>query len=199
MKRLLIIALTLVALTATVSAQELSPNYLGIKGGLTYTKIYGDEVEDVDYYTGFAVGAFYQYELNPRFAISPEFYYSTRGAKESTFDINVKLGYVDIPVLLKLMFPTDGPARPAVYAGGYYSFLVSAEMEEIDIKEIVSGSDYGLVFGGSVDIMLKEGKQLVNFDVRYIYGLANINDDPEDPGDVMNSGFQFLIGWGFNL
>ena len=199
MKRLLIAALVLVALTTTVSAQELSPNYLGLKGGLNYVKFYGDDVEDADYLMGYAFGAFYQYQVNPRFAISPEVYYSTKGAKQSDTDLEFNLAYVDIPLLFKLMFPTESTVRPCVYAGGYLSFLMSAEFADFDVKEWTAGTDYGLVVGASLDFMVKEGSQLVNFDIRYTWGLANINDDPEDSTEVTNGGFQFLLGWGFNL
>jgi hypothetical protein len=198
MKRLFIVGLVLVAMTAAVSAQELSPNYLGLKGGVNYMKFYGDDVDDAKYLTSFAVGGFYQYQINPRFAISPEVYYSVKGAKEEDSDISVKLSYIEIPVLLKLMFPTESTARPCVYAGGYFSFLMSAKMEDIDIKDQAADTDAGLVFGASVDLLLKEGKQLLNLDLRYSWGLMNISDDEWDE-KVYNGGFQFLLGWGFNL
>jgi len=199
MKRLLIVALVLVAMTASVSAQELSPRYLGIKGGLNYVKLYGDNIDDAEYMMGYAFGAFYQCRLHPRFAISPEIYYSVKGAKQDVTDFEMKLGYIDIPVLFKLMFPTESTVTPCIYAGGYFSFLMSADFEGIDVKDYTSGTDYGIVLGASIDLELKEGKQLVNFDLRYTWGLADINDDSEDPDKTYNTGFQFLFGWGFNL
>jgi hypothetical protein len=67
------------------------------------------------------------------------------------------------------------------------------------MKDRTSGSDYGLVIGGALDLMLKEGRQLINFDVRYIWGTSDVGDDPEDPVSIYNGGFQFLVGWGFSL
>jgi hypothetical protein len=199
MKRLLIASFVLIALTASVSAQELSRSYLGFKGGVNYVTLKGDSLENMDNLTGYAFGAFYQYRLHPRFAISPEVYYSLKGAKNSEEDIKLELGYIDIPVLFKLMFPTESTVTPCVYAGGYYSFLMSAKVDDYDVKDLVAGADYGVLLGASVDLALKEGRQLVNIDVRYTLGLANINEDPEDTDEFTNAGFQFLLGWGFNL
>lgn len=199
MKRLFIAGLILVAMTAAASAQEPSSNYLGLKGGLNYTKFYGDEVDDSDFLTGYSIGAFYQYRVSSKFAIAPEIYYALRGAKNETTGIELQLGYVDIPVLFKFMIPTSPTSTPCIYGGVYYSFLLSAELETMDVKEWISDSDYGLVIGGALDLMFKEGRQLVNFDIRYIWGTSDVGDDSEDPVSFYNGGFQFLVGWGFSL
>jgi len=197
MKRLFIAALVLVAMTVSVSAQELSPHYLGIKGGVNYMKLHGDDLENIDYLVGYAFGAFYQCQLHPRLAISPEIYYSLKGSKNSEGDYSLDLGYIDIPILFKLMFPTGSTVSPCIYAGGYLAFLMSAKTEDFDVKEEFKSTDSGFIIGGSLDLMLKEGTQLVNLDIRFTYGLTSLGEDT--PVDVYNSGFQFLMGWGFNL
>jgi hypothetical protein len=199
MKRLFIAALVFVALTATVSAQEFSPNYLGIKGGVNYVKIFGDGIVDIKHITTYAIGAFYQYRVNERFAFSPEVYYSVMGAKvgDDGEDIEWNLGYIDIPVLFKLMFPTENTITPCLYGGGYLGFLMSAKVNEHDAKDSFKSTDYGLLIGASLDMGIGGGKQLLNLDVRYIYGLAEIQEEGQI--NIFNGGFQFLLGWGFSL
>jgi hypothetical protein len=189
----------LAAMTAAASAQGESQNYLGLKGGLNYTKFYGDEIDDSDFLAGYSIGAFYQYRVSSSFAITPEIYYALRGAKNETTGFELQLGYVDIPVLFKWTFQTSPATTPCIYGGGYYSFLLSAELESEDVKDWISGSDYGLVVGGALDLMIKDGSQLVNFDIRYIWGTSDVGDDSEDPVSFYNGGFQFLVGWGFSL
>jgi hypothetical protein len=197
MKRIIVIAFVIMALATAASAQE-SSKYLGIKGGLNYVKLYGDNVDDAKFMPSFAIGGFYQCEINPRFAISPEIYYSVKGAKDDLTDLNLKLSYIDIPVLFKLMFPTESTAKPCVYAGGYLAFLMSAKIDDFDVKDQTKSTDAGLVVGASVDLMLKEGKQLVNLDFRFTRGLINLDDDGGED-KVYNGGFQFLLGWGFSM
>ena len=82
MKRFFIAALVLIALTASVSAQEFSSSFIGLKGGVSSVEFHGDDLENVDNLIGYAFGAFYQYDIHPRFSISPEIYYSVKGAKK---------------------------------------------------------------------------------------------------------------------
>jgi opacity protein-like surface antigen len=199
MKRAIIAAVLAAALSAGVSAQEPGSSCIGVKGGLNYTKVRGDEVEGVNYLTGYAFGAFYRYQVAERFAVSPEVLYSVKGAKEKDTDNKYELSYVEIPLLLRLIFPTSSVATPAVYAGPYIGFLMSAEYEGIDVKDTTAGTDYGVVFGAGADIELGGGGKTINIDVRYSLGLADLNDDPEITGEVLNTGFQFLAGFGFSL
>ena len=151
----------------------------------------------LQFFVGYAFGAFCQFNLHPRFAFSPEIYYSVKGASNSEDDFDLKLGYIEIPVLLKLIFPTGSTVSPCVYGGGYVAFLMSTEIEDPDVKERFADTDAGLIIGASLDILIKEGRQLVNFDIRYSYGMTTL--DEEGVVDLYNSGFQFLVGWGFSL
>ncbi len=198
MKRFFIAVSVIIALTATATAQEPSQNFLGIKGGVNYVKIYSDDF-DFQSITSYAAGAFYQYRVNERFAVSPEVYYSLMGAKMETEagDVDWDLAYIQVPLLFKLMFPTGNTITPCLYAGGYLGFLMSAKVEEVDVKGDLNSTDYGLVIGASLDMAVSGGRQLVNLDVRYLYGTAYLRE--EGMGSAYNGGFQFLLGWGFSL
>jgi opacity protein-like surface antigen len=197
MKRFLIAALLLVAVSTAASARDLSSHYLGLKGGINYMKLSGEDVENVDFLTAFSAGIFYQYNAHPRIAISPEINFSIKGANNPETDVDLVLGYVEVPLLVKILFPTRSTVTPWVYGGGYISYLVSAEIDGADSKEEFADTDAGLLIGGGLDLRLAQGRQLLNLDIRLTYGMTPL--DTEGEADLYNVGFQFLLGWGFNL
>ncbi len=201
MKRIVVIAFVIMAIAATASAQE-SSKCLGIKGGLNMFKVYGDDVADdvVSYLYGFAVGGFFTYNINETFALQPELYYSMKGWKleAGTEETDVKFGYIDIPVLIKVNIPLEGKSfAPNMFAGPYMAFNMSADIEGEDFKDEIKSTDFGLVVGAGVDVMLKEGVQMLTFDFRYSIGFAKLDDEGE--AESFNNGFQFLLGYGFSL
>jgi len=187
------------ALATAASAQE-SSKYLGIKGGLNMFKLYGDDVEDAKSLYSFAIGGFITYNFNEMFALQPEIYYSVKGAREETVagDIDLKLGYIDIPILLKVKLPMEGKSwSPNLYAGPYFAFLLSADLEGLDVKDDTKSTDLGLVVGAGIDFMLSEGMRALNLDFRYSIGFTKLDDAGD--AEVFNNGFQFLVGYGFSL
>jgi hypothetical protein len=197
MKRILVTAILILAFTASVSAQ--SYDRLGLKAGVNMFKLYGDDAEDLDYLTSFAFGGYYCHGFSDVFALQPELYYSMKGTSESeVITIDLKEGYIEIPVLLKVNFPMEGKSwSPTLFAGPYMAFLMSAKLEDIDVKDEVAGTDFGLVVGGGFDFGLSEGQQILSLDVRYSMGFTKIDEEGE--ADVMNNGFQLLLGFGFSL
>lgn len=199
MKRIIVIAFVIMALATAASAQE-SSKYLGIKGGLNMFKLYGDDVEDAKSLYSFAIGGFITCNFNEMFALQPEIYYSIKGAREETVagDIDLKLGYIDIPILLKVKLPKEGKSwSPNLYAGPYFAFLLSADLEGFDVKDDTKSTDIGLVVGAGIDFMLSEGMRALNLDFRYSVGFTKLDDAGD--AEVFNNGFQFLVGYGFSL
>lgn len=197
MKRIFVIALVILAIGTAASAQ--SYNRLGLKAGVNMFKWYGDEVEGLDYLTSFAFGGYYCHGFSEVFSIQPELYYSMKGASDSEIiTIDVKQGYLEIPVLLKVNFPLESKSwSPNLYAGPYLAFLMSAKVEDVDVKDEFAGTDFGLVVGGGFDFGLSEGKQTLSLDIRYSIGFTKVDEEGE--ADVMNNGFQFLLGFGFSI
>jgi hypothetical protein len=197
MKRLFIVAVMILALTASASAQ--STNTLGLKAGLNMFKWYGDDVENVDYLTSFAFGAYFNHGFSEVLSIQPELYYSVKGLSESEIiTIELKESYLEIPVLLKVNFAMEGKNwSPNLFAGPYLAFLMSAKLEDIDVKDELAGTDFGLVVGGGFDFGLSEGAQTLSLDVRYSMGFTKMDEEGE--AEVFNNGFQFLVGFGFSL
>jgi len=180
----------------------------GIKGGVNLAKIYGDDVESADTRTAGVGGIFLMYAVSDNFAIQPEVLYSMKGAKESgseegvEYSSTMKLNYIEIPVLFKLIFPLEGNVTPCIFAGPAVGINLSAKVSsevlgvevEMDVKDQTKSTDFGVVFGGGMAFAAGSGS--VVLDARYTLGLTSI-DDTEDSGDVKNGAISVMVGYAF--
>jgi hypothetical protein len=180
------------------------------------------EITKLSSMTAFLVGGFVNIQFNEKFSLQPELLYIRKGGQQD-LEVNTtllgfvpadlsgtikwKLDYVEIPVLLKVMIPTEGSIKPSFYAGPALSFAVSSNLgleimgvsEDFDISSFVSSIDFGLVFGGGLDIDLSPSNFIV-IDARYELGLSDWTDEPLlDLVTVKNGGIQFMAGIGFRL
>ena len=174
----------------------------GVQGGAAFSKPGGKDATDIDTYTAFAVGGFVRLGVHRIVAIQPEVLYVQKGAKFTNPDGKLKLGYVQVPVLVLVRIPT-GPAgfvSPHFYAGPAVGFKAGCKLQEgtsaysscddvTDFSKLKS-TDFSVVFGGGVDI----GRALI--DVRYDYGFTKL-EDVTDAADVKNRTLYLLAGWRF--
>ena len=180
----------------------------GIKGGVNLTKVYGDDVESADMRTVGIGGISLMYSVSDNFAIQPEVLYAMKGAKESgseegiEYSATLKLTYIEVPVLFKLIFPLEGNVTPCVYAGPAIGLrlgakasveIAGAELEE-DIKDDTKGTDFGAVFGGGMAFAVGSGA--LTLDARYTLGLTTI-DNSDESDDIKNSAISVMVGYAF--
>ena len=175
----------------------------GVKGGIAFSDLSNlsdalglPDGVDINMRTGWLLGGFVLFDINDQLAIQPEVLYAAKGATatDGTNELRIKLDYVDVPVLLRVTPVANHPFYLLV--GPSINFNVSAKVEsaddagstEDDVKEDVNGTEFGLVVGAGVTIgnFLVEG--------RYIAGLSNIADRPQNDESVRNRGFAFLAG-----
>ena len=111
MKKYLILLLIIAGFTSISLPQGMQ---LGLKAGLNLANEGGSDVEDffgesLDARTGFNGGFFFMYQFNKMFAIQPEAYYTMKGATANLggLDFTLKLDYIEVPVLLKLIIPIE--------------------------------------------------------------------------------------------
>lgn len=192
MKKLLII-LGLVSMMM-LATNAFAGNEIGFKAGLNIANLSGD-IEGADSYTGFAGGVFYKIAMpNGNFAFQPELLYTMKGDKEG--EGKIKLSYLEIPVLVKYEFPTEGNFKPNVFLGPFISFLMSAKEGDEDIKDYLKSVEFGSAFGAGFSFKVGE-KGMINFDARYCLGLTNIVD--ADGADVKNNVFSFFFGYSMGI
>ncbi|MFW6089565.1 MAG: porin family protein [Gemmatimonadota bacterium] len=198
-----------VALIATmfafglVGAQqaEAQQNMVGVKGGFIAAELSGD-FADVESRTGFGFGGFLQVMVAPNFSIQPEALYLSKGTSEEGGDGEVKVNYLQVPVLVQYHLPTPG-VSPRLFAGPSIAFETGCDFEEDGVSascedELISmkSADFGLVFGAGVDI--PAGGVVVTFDGRYDMGVTNLSDEAEAVDfELKNRAWEFFAGVGF--
>jgi hypothetical protein len=181
-------------------------NMVGVKGGFISAELSADDFGDSDSRSGFGAGAFLQVMVAPSFSIQPEALYLSKGGSGSIedFDTTLKLNYLQVPVLVQYHLPTPGPVSPRLFAGPSVAFEVGCDVEATSGAISVEGScedadintksaDFGVVFGGGVDI--STGGIVLTLDGRYDLGVTNLDDSPD--ADAKNRAWEFFAGVGF--
>lgn len=162
---------------------------IGLKGGAALYTVttsisgFGESVEEEsDTHTGFGAGLFAEIPVSDIVSLQLEGLYMQKGASDELDEADIDdgdltLSYIDLPVLIRFNLPLDEKVRPFVYGGGFAGYLLEAEAEsggeaidEIEIKDLLTDINYGVVFGGGIAF----GK--LTLDVRYDIGLANLFD-----------------------
>ncbi|RKS93996.1 outer membrane protein with beta-barrel domain [Flavobacterium limicola] len=203
-KKLIFASLVLSFMSFTaVQAQEKTASF-GFKGGLNFSNLYTDNVDDNNVLTGFNAGLYAKFPISNNIAIQPEISYTTKGAElvynnafvQGTAKFNVN--YIEVPVLL-VMNITD---NFNVHVGPYAAYMVSGKTtndsnfssseSELDTNDF-NKFDAGLAGGLGIDL------DVVNFGVRYNYGLTKIGkDDSFISSDAKNSVLSAYIGLRLN-
>jgi hypothetical protein len=207
MKKFTIAIVALAALVALSSPLFAEGKMMfGVKGGLNLANIIGEDVENNSMKVGFAGGVFMCYNLTEIFAIQPELLYSMKGVKYEAgiLEVNQNLNYFEIPLLLKVNLPTEGKIKPSLYAGPALGILMSAEVEDLDVKDYMKGTDFGIIAGAALGYQMESGMLFGEF--RYEVGLSTIWDlsdeelaaaDLTEQPDEKNSVISILVGYGF--
>lgn len=145
-------------------------------------------------------------------AVGGGYYYDELG-NYVEIEYRWKLSYVHIPVLCKLYPIPKGTFRPVLFAGPALDILVRAvqaeyfyvydvqggEMdvhqgEDVNIRDSFSGTNWDLVAGAGLEIMLNKARLVV--EARYTLGLMNIyRQSPEAP--LKTRALVLLAGVGF--
>lgn len=175
----------------------------GLKGGLNFSLITGDDTDNFDGRIAFHIGGVAEFPISDKFSVQPELLYSAQGDKGTfdSMDIEFNIDYLNLHVMAKY-YVAEGFS---VEAGPQLGFLLSAKAEggdvSIDIKDLVKTIDFGLGFG--LGYKLENG---LNFSGRYNVGISNfvessgsLLDEPIDTGDSKNyhNVFQLSIGYFF--
>lgn len=114
----------------------------------------------------FHFGALVNFGISHYFMVEPQVLYSLRGLKGSGSDI--KMDYIEIPVWLRYQLSSGLNFNAGPYAG----ILLSAKVEDTNVKSGFNTFDFGL--GGGIGYQTGSG---FGFALNYSQGFANILDD----------------------
>jgi hypothetical protein len=183
---------------------------IGIKGGVNFSNLYIDNVNDEKVKTGFNLGLFAKLPVSKGVSIQPEILYSQKGAQASYSnpliggDYRFNLNYLELPVLAVFNLGKNFN----IHAGGYAAYLASANVKAVDNsvqnEELINFDekqfnrfDYGLVGGLGFDV------KNVTIGARYNYGLNQIGESNESvlSSEVLrnakNNNISLYVGFGF--
>lgn len=185
----------------------------GVRAGVDFMTFWGDDVDsdETSRRTGFIIGGFVLADFAGPFAVQPELMYIQKGASEegtlpdgTPGTTNTKLGYIEVPVLVKLQVPLEEGITPSVFAGPALGLNVTGEVEfEVEGEGVVATTDadnvntaeLGLVLGGGIDIDFSVGTLMG--DIRYGLGFTDIIDEGDISGK--NRGFMITAGLAVDL
>lgn len=166
----------------------------GLRGGVNFSNLYVEDVDDENMLVGFNAAGFVEIPLNSVVSIQPELGFTTKGS-EVRYDnffaegsTKFRLSYIEAPVLLRFNI-TRGFN---IHAGPYVAYLVDAriksedangatidedELNEDDLERI----DFGLAAG--------LGFEFGGFGVgaRYNYGLTTVGKEQTVLGQTFTS------------
>ncbi|RZJ67758.1 MAG: PorT family protein [Flavobacterium sp.] len=167
---------------------------LGVKGGVNFSNVSGDDIGDTESRTNFHVGLVGELPLADIFSLQAEVLYSGQGfdvknpvllgADEATY----KLDYINVPVLAKVYLFKGF----SLEAGPQFSFKVNEKIEidgeESDEQDEAEDFDFGVAAGATFQTEMG----LFAYG-RYNYGFTDVVKDT----DIRNAVFQIGIGYKF--
>jgi hypothetical protein len=157
--------------------------------------------------SGFQIGIFVR--MGKKVYLQPEFYYTTQGGVfESTvqnWKQNIKLGSLNIPVLVGVSFINSSLLNVRILAGPAVSIVVNKKIGESNVSNAIYGPitdsdiknvNWYIQAGAGVDIWK------FTFDIRYQLGLNKIIDNVSFQNKTVNfntTNNVWVVSLGFKL
>lgn len=186
------------AVTYAQNPKGMSPSF-GIKGGVNFATVSGDDFDNPDSRTSFHVGVLAEFPMADIFSIQVEALYSGQGFKTDIpggvfggdEKVEYQLDYINVPVLAKV-YVFEGLS---LEVGPQFSFKVNEEydanadanegdLETNDAEDFEFGLAAGLTFQTQMGLFATG---------RYNMGLTDIFEN----SDAKNSVFQIGVGYKF--
>ena len=161
MKKLMMIAAMMLA-AVTVSAQEAGQAFLKPMVGGTLTNV---TKADGKMKFGLVAGAEFGYMCSEKFGITAGALYTMQGAKGKNGMPDLKLEYINVPVLANYYVAPGFAIKAGVQAG----FMTKAKSDGADLKELYNKVDFSIPVGISYEF-----SDFV-IDARYNFGLSTVS------------------------
>lgn len=184
-KVVLIVVITVIGLS-NVNAQEFN---LGVKGGLNFATLIGENNSEMSWTTDFNLGVMAEIKISDKFSFQPELMYSGQGYDSNMASEGIiALNYLNVPLMAKY-YVTKGLS---LEAGPQMGFLLSTKGGIDTNKDQFKTTDFGVNFG--LGYTLDNG---LNFSVRYNRGFTDINNIDGISDKNRNGIVQLSVGYFF--
>lgn len=182
-----------VLMAATVVAAQ--AQRFGLRAGANYSGIAGDNVDNLDRIYGFHAGVTSQFYVSEDsfLTVHPEILYSQKGAEYEDSGFELKLGYIDVPVLARIN------AGPLYFEGGpQLSVRVKHETNSdeddpihfYNPDELLRRAGFGYVAG----VGLAATRLGLSVGVRYNGEISNINNNDDIP-NIRSNVFMLTVSY----
>jgi len=194
----------------TSSTSNTNDVKFGVKGGVNFSNMYTDDVDDENVLTGFNVGLFAKVPVTSFVSVQPEVNFTTKGS-ELTYNnaftqgkAKFRMNYIEVPLLLVV----NVTKNLNIHAGPYLAYLIDgkvtndSDVNSFDFENTINTDDFnrfdaGLAAGLGLDL------DALSFGARYNYGLTTIGKERNFNGtnytfpDGKNSVLSFYVGLSF--
>lgn len=143
----------------------------GIVGGVNASKIIADT--KTKSLNGFHVGLIGEIKTPTHYGFEADVLVSSKGTVIEGLNANLektnfyyKLNYLDVPIVVKRYFLKVFN----VHAGPQFSYLLTANFKDEDVKSKLNAFDLALVAGLELDVKVAKAS------IRYNYGITEIGD-----------------------
>ena len=178
MKKLLLIS-CLFFFALGINAQS-----FGARVGANVANLTGD-IEENATILSWQFGGFAEFNVFGSTDLNIAVLYSKKGASQDGGPGDLKLSYIDIPIMLRFNI------LPAIFlqGGAYGSFMTSAFDGDNDVKEIFNSGDFGVQFGAGLKL------DNITLDARYSIGMSDIENT--EFSDIKNSVLTIGVEYAF--
>jgi len=188
MKKMMLIALMLVATTTSFAQIYIKPMVGGTLANVTKS--------DMDYKFGLVAGGEVEFPVASQFSITGGLLYSMQGAKKDDYKMN--LDYLNIPVLANIYVAPGFALKAGVQLG----IKANAEAKYGDTKLDISDSFKSTVFDIPVGLSYEFNDFVI--DARYNIGITNVSEPIKAFGfkeevEGKNSVFMLTLGYKFGI
>lgn len=196
MKKMMMLAMTLFAVVAVSAQNEEGMSSIMPKVGLNLATLAGDK--DAKILPAYVGGFEYEYGLTDQVGLAAGVLYSEQGEKDKTNDLTLRLGYVNVPLMVQY-YPVKGLA---LKAGAQLGFLVSKKAKvggvkyDIDKLEAFGFPKEYRKFDLAIPMGISYEIANIVLDARYNLGLIGIfKKDAGYDETYRNSVLQFTLGY----
>ena len=203
----IILALVLILTVATGTSFGQLNIKIGPKVGFNASQLHTnlDSISS-QFKSGFQFGIFVR--LGKKVYLQPELYYTTEGgvfksnaSSINQWEQNIKLGSLDVPVLIGVSFINSELLNVRILAGPVASFIVNKKISETGVTGPIQGADiknvnWYIQAGAGVDIWK------FTLDVRYQIGLNKMISDVDFNSKTVNfntSNNVWVVSLGFKF
>lgn len=174
---------------------------IGGKAGVTFSTV-DDPDFDAETLVAFGVGAYVRFALAQAFSIQPELLFMRKGAKQEfdVFDAEIKLDYIEVPVLARYDISTEGNLSPYLFAGPTFAFEVGCTVSDdegdfdCDDEEDFETESFDIGATAGVGVGFAAGRGTFFIEGRYTFGFTDILASEEF--ESKNRSGAVMIGYG---